>query len=526
MAFPKDLRQRMINLMYLVLMAMLAINIDPAALQGYKTINNGMSASFSAFDAKNKATVVAIKAKADEDKKEDQLKYAELAEQVNGVSIDMDSRIDGLIADIHELSTNKKGEYIIDSKDAADILMIEGGEASNVRTKIQQVITQYSDFVNQSPLSDSAKTELINNFALQNPTDESVLSDPDNKEKMGWEDYTFTGKPAIALEAMLNQIKNDAKATEGQILETFARELDADKIDIPFDTYSIAVVPKSTYVESGDSFSAKINVGQSSSQAKNLTKIFVDGRELPVDDKGFANYTAKKGLGEYKLSNVYAEVTNPQTGVVTKVTLEDPLSYKVINAPDKPAATVSADKMNVLYVGLDNPVSVSATGDLGAVTATCSGCSSFSKNGSGGYNAKVANTAAGKTVNIAVSQNGNAVESKEFRVLKVPDPSLKLGNKRPGSSMSTAELAAQRILRADLSNFPYETKFEIVSYDLALLKNATPFTAKGNGARITPEMTNAFKRVGPGWLVVFRNIKVRGPAGDVRDVGSVTYVTR
>ncbi len=532
MAFPKDLRQRMINLMYLVLMAMLAINIDPSALQGYKTINNGMNASYNAFKTKNSATVDAIEAKAEEDNKEKQLQIAELAKRVSGVSNSMDLKIDELINEIRVTATNGKGVYVADSKDPADLIMIgqdyETGEAAAVRAKIEEVIQQYTDLVNESPLEEEEKVKLISSFALSAPTDESALSDPDNKSQLGWEEWTFQGKPAIALEAMLRQMKNDAKATEGQILEEFAKEMDADKIDIPYDTYTLAVVPSSTYVTNGERFTAKINVGLSSSQASNLTKIYADGRLLTPDSEGWATYSTSKGLGEHTFKNVYAEVTNPQTGDVTRVDLDpkDAVNYKVINPPDKPSAAVSADKMNVLYVGLDNPVSVSASGELGGVTASCSGCTSFNKNGNGGYDAKVGANSIGKEVNISVALDGQTIDTKKFRVLKVPDPDVKLGNYKPGSSISTAELARQRILRADLSNFPYETKFEIVSYDLALLKNATPFTARATGPRITSQMSDAFGKVNAGWLVVFRNIKVKGPDGQVRDIGSVTYVTK
>jgi len=529
MAFPKDLRQRMINLMYLVLMAMLAINIDPAALQGYKTINDGMATSYNAFSIKNDATTETIKVKAAEDGNEKEVEYAALADRLNGVSDDMGAKIEQLIAQIKEEATNTRDEYVLDDKDPADKLMIgtdpKSGEAAAVRTKIDQVLSQYNAIINESPLPDSIKTSLFENLALQQPSDEAALNNDDNTDALEWEEWTFKGKPAIALEAILNQMKNDAKATEGQILDAFAYDMNASKIDIPYDTYSLAVIPSSTYVERGDQFTAKINVGQTSTKMQDLTKVFVNGRQVPINSEGFAVYTETKGLGEHALRDVYAIVTNPQNGETERIDMTDPVNYKVIN-PTKPSAAVSADAMNVFYAGLDNPISVSASG-MGGVTASCAGCSSFSPNSTGGYNAKVTQAQVGKSVDVSVAIDGNTLETKKFRVLRVPDPDVRVGKYKPGAAISTSSLAAQKVLRADLDNFPYDAPFQVLSFDLGMLKaNKPPFTASSSGPRMSPAMTNAFQRAGPGWLVVFRNIKVKGPDGTTRDVGSVSYITR
>lgn len=527
MAFPTDLRQKMINLMYLVLMAMLAINIDPAALQGYKTINDGMEYSYKAFKSSNDGRVNAISAKAKEEGKPEQKKIDSLSQVLHGVSSGLDTQIDNLISQVRDSAsggTYDPEKYSADSKDPADEIMITNdistGGASKLKTQITTLLSNYNDIVNQSPLEDSVKTKLLSSYALKIPSDEDAKNDPDNGDGLGWAQWTFQGKPAIAIEAILNQIKNDAKATEGQILEKFAAKMDANKIDIPYDTYNLAFVPSSTYMAEGEPFKAKLSVGQSSSKASDLVKIFVDGRQLPLDGDGFANYTATRGVGEYSV-NAYAEVTNPQTGEKTKVSLETPVKYRVV----KPSATVSADAMNVFYVGLDNPVSVSATG-MDDAKAACSGCTSFSRSGAG-YNAKVPASMAGKEVTVTVTSGGKTVSSSKFRVLKVPDPQVMIGNRKPGSGISTAELAAQGALRANLDNFPYDAKFQVVSFDLAMMKSGKgAFTAKSNGPRFSPQMKNAFQRAGGGWLLVCRNIKVKGPDGEVRDVGSITYITK
>ncbi len=532
MAFPKDLRQRMINLMYLVLMAMLAINIDPAALQGYYTINDGMDLSFNALDVKNKATYSTIEAKASEEAKEKNKLYVQKAEELKGLSDDLLNFISQTVEEVKTEATttkhigekNEVEEFFGDSKDPGNNLMIgpdiKTGKAAELRSRILETIEKYKNVIATSPLPEEKQKELIGNLTLLEPSDEHVRENPENKDKKGWEAWTFQGKPAIAIMAILNQYKNDTKATEGQVLDAFAYDMNADKIDIPYDTFNLAFVPSSTYMAEGESFNAKLSVGQSSSKAKDLVRIFVNGQERPVDSEGFATYTATSGVGSHKVT-AYALVTNPQTNEVTRVELEKPVEYRVA----KPSATVSADKMNVFYIGLENPVSVSATG-IADAKATCSGCASFSPNSTGGYNAKVS-ASSGKEVTVSVTSEGKNISSSKFRVLKVPDPEIKVGNYKSGSSIATASLQAQGVLRADLSNFPYDAPFKVVGYDLAMMRSGKgAFTAKSNSGAITSEMKNAFGKAGAGWIVIFRNIKVQGPGGDTRDVGSVTYITK
>lgn len=525
MAFPKDLRQKMINLMYLVLMAMLAINIDPAALQGYVTINDGMTESFKAFDVKNKATLETIKAKADKEKKPDQIVYASKAEELSDVASSMESFIDETIAAATKLATNTKGEFVDDSKDPATDIMIgediNNGAAMQLKTRIQEVLTKYKEIVNSSPLSDEKKTALIASFSLKEPSDDAARSNPKNKDKSGWAAWTFQGKPAIAVEAMLRQFKNDANSTESQILDAFARELDADKIDIPYDTYNLAFVPSSTYMAEGEAFTAKLSVGQSSSKAKGLVKIFVDGKQVPVDNKGFANYKVTRGVGSHKV-NAYAIVTNPQTGATKKVTLDKPVEYRVA----KPSATVSADAMNVFYAGLDNPVSVSATG-IGDAKANCTGCTSFAPKGKGSYVAKVSSKSVGKKVTVAVTSGGKNVSSSQFRVMKVPDPTPMLGTKKNGGSFSTGEIAVQSFVQANLENFVFDAKFKVISYDMWLMKPGKgSWKGSANGPQLSGDMKKNLSRVGAGWKIVITNMKAKGPDGTIRNLPAALYSIR
>ncbi len=520
MAFPKDLRQRMINLMYLVLMAMLAINIDPSALKAFKNINEGMKTSFGAFSSKNSASSNAIKTKADEEKEDFMVDYSNRAAKVNALAADFQKYIDNLITEVRSNATNAKGEYFDKDKDASQVVMItddpKTGGAAKLKGRINELIEEYKKTVRGAEFfKDEEIEELFKGFALKAAPD-GVIDDEDNVEKLNWEEWNFSGKPAIALEAILRQIKNDATATEGQILDEFRTRLDIGKID--YDVFQAAVIPSSTYLQQGDAFSADIFLASTSSKSQGLIKVYANGQPLTVDADGKATYTARNGVGEHTLTG-YIVHTNPTTGKETKVEMK-PVKYSVA----APSATVSADKMNVLYIGVDNPLSVSAAGiPLKDVSASCPGCG-LKKSGPGKYIARP--TKQGK-VTVSITANGKTMGTQEFRIKRIPDPVPMIGTKRNGQPISTGELGAQTYLRAVLDGFDFDAKFNVLSYDMML---AAPGKAsvrhRANGPNFTAEMKRDIGRVRPGWFIVCYNIKAKGPDGSTRNLGSVVYPIR
>jgi len=521
MAFPKDTRQRMINLMYLVLMAMLALNIDPAALKAFKNINEGMKISFGAFDSKNSATADAIAAKASEEGGF-ATEYSERAKLANEASGKFQSYIDDLIKEVRENSLGANGEYTDNDKDAADLIMItdnpDTGKAAELKGKINEAIEEFKATLTGAQFFEEEEiNSIVENFALKAAPD-GVIDDPDNIDGYNWEKWNFKGKPAIALEAILRQIKNNATATEGQILDEFRSRLDIGKID--YDIFKVAVIPSSTYLQQGDKFTADIYLASTSSQSKGMVKIFANGQSLNVDDEGKATYSASNSVGEHSVDG-YITVTNPDTGVQTRVDFDKPVKYQVA----APSATVAADKMNVLYIGVPNPLTVSAAGvPLDQVKASCTGCGSFSPNGAGKYTAKP--TAQGKAT-VSITANGKNMGSSEFRVKRIPDPVPMIGTRKSGTAISTGELAAQTYLRAVLDGFDFDAKFDVLSYNVMLAApGKAAWRGTNSGPRFNGEVRNALSKARPGFYVFFTDIKAKGPDGTTRDIGAANYVVR
>lgn len=519
MAFPKDLRQRMINLMYLVLMALLALQIDASTLLAFKQVNRGLENAGSAFDNQNLSIMTAISDKAKEKGGNSiAAQFLKQAEEVKKQSNDAQAFLDQVISEVTTMSTNEEGEFDDYSKDASNLVMLneEGSKhrAPEVKAKLENVRAEFEKIIKATPgLDDDEKAELIQSIPITTDIPEG-MENPDN---LDWENFTYRGKPSVALLTLLKQAKNDVKTSEGAIIGKFAQKLDID--NLKFDQFKAAVIPSSTYLQQGDAFKADIFLAASSSQGGNNYTVTVNGRNVPVNSDGVATYTATSGIGEHSI-NGQITVRNPETGEVTTVPFDAPVKYQVA----APSATVSADKMNVMYVGLDNPISVSAAGvPLGSVTANCSGCT-LTKQGPGQYNARVSSQ--GKAT-VSVSANGKNMGSKEFRVMTVPDPTPKLGTKKNGGVFSTGELAVQSFVQADLENFVFDAKFKVQSFDMWLVSpGKSSWRGSASGPQLTGQMKQNLGRVGPGWRVVIANVKASGPDGTTRDIGGAIYAIR
>jgi len=502
--------------MYLVLMAMLALNIDPSALLAFKQVNRGLDNAAAAFDAQNTSVLQAIKTKAD-DKGENSAaaKFFSQANKAEEISLEGQKLIDGLLKQIEEEAVDQKGEFDFNDKDAGAIVMmtddIKTGGAAQLKAKLDEVNKKFTELVNETEgLNDEEKKELIDNF----PITTEIPADAENTQGYGWEQYTYQGKPAVAILTLLKQAQNDIKTTEGSIIGKFAQKLDID--NLKFDQFKAAVIPSSTYLQKGDTFEAQIFLAASSSQGGSNYSVRVNGQNIAVDSKGVATYKATNGVGEHSI-NGGITVTNPETGEVTNVPFENPVKYQVA----APSATVSADKMNVFYIGVDNPVSVSAAGvGLNDVTASCSGCQ-MKKTGPGKYNVRA--TKQGK-VNVSISAKGKNMGSSEFRVKRIPDPTPKIGVLKSGTPVSSGSMAAQSFLQADLENFDFDAKFKVLSYDMWLISpGKSSFRSRGGGSQLPADIKKNLRRVGPGWIVLATNIMAQGPDGSKRNIGSVYY---
>jgi gliding motility-associated protein GldM len=252
-------------------------------------------------------------------------------------------------------------------------------------------------------------------------------------KKENWADFTFGHMPLGACMPIFSKFINDIKASEASSLNYLASKVGVGGETVVLDKYTVVSAPKKSYVIKGEPFETDVFLSASAgTDSKTGISISVNGRTLPTNADGVAKYTENAGsIGVRKYSAV-ASVKDPVTGEVKSYKNE--FEYEV----GERSVTVSASKMNVFYIGVDNPVEVSAAGVPSAQIKVSMDGGNISRNGDGTYTVNV--TSVGKA-NVRVSAPG-VNYSKEFRVKRIPDPTPKLGGKERGGSIGNGTFKA------------------------------------------------------------------------------------
>jgi gliding motility-associated protein GldM len=318
--------------------------------------------------------------------------------------------------------------------------------------------------------------------------------------------------PTVAAITLLSKFQNDIKNSESEIIDDLLKQISAN--DFKFDKIRPFVSLNSKNLMEGQTLTANIAVGAYSSTVN--PEITVNGQAITAQD-GLGTYTMPvSGIGDKTISGT-VRLKKPN-GEVEEFPFSE--NYSV----GASTTSISADKMNVLYIGLSNPISISAGGVPGeALSASISG-GTIVKKGTGEYLVTV--NAPGKavvTVSVTIDGKVKTLGSKEFRIKYIPDPILKVGLSR-GPSMKAAEFKVQGGLRADLEDFVFEgVKYDVISYRVGIQHGSEYVEESANSAYFPSAAMPAIRSLRPGDQVFFDNVRVKGPDGKVRDMSNINF---
>ncbi len=541
MGIPKNNRQQMINMMYIILTAMLALNVSAELLNAFSLINKSLLKSNEAVDIRKKSIYSSFAAKkAKEPGNEKLIEYEGRAIQVKGLSEDLQNYIEGLINQLIEEGGGPEEEYGGDMKKRDDVdlssrFLVEGTERGNVKggkgyelqSKIENALTQFLALTDSGDVNDvtknwpfnftieGGKVKLLPNQAPSASNERNPIANPSND----WVRESFHQIPAIASQTMLTKFLSDVKNIESD-LSTYmfqkvgqSNELKED--EIIFDKFQAKIVAPSSYVMLGETFEAEIFLAAFNTRTSNVS-MSVNGAGLPVNSDGVGTFKrTATTVGEFPVSGTI-NVKNDRTNEVKSYKLPD-FKYTVA----APFATVSPTKMNVFYIGVDNPVEVSAAGVRGQdMNVSISGGGGNITGTGGKYNVRVSSSG---TATVNVSAKGKSLTSKEFRVKMIPDPVAKVGGK-DGGRMNAAEMRVQNGLSAVLENFDFDARFSVVSYQVTFVpRRQDPVSAVCNGAYFTSQVQGFQKDMKPGDMVYFEEIRVKGPDGTTRRIPGIVF---
>jgi gliding motility-associated protein GldM len=513
-------RQKMINMMYLVLIALLALNISNEILKAFHLMEVSFNKANQALTDKNNAIMAGFKAAEEDGSKAARAKkWADKAREVQKISSDFFTEIEKYKSDIEKAAggrivsdnPNDKGKVLEMSKGddmeghkhylGTDDAAPGKGEVlrkliDDTRIKMLKVLEGVKD--DKATISAFDKNTA---FRVEDFKDE-------NGAQKTWQRDVLGKSPVAGVMAMLTKVQNDCKSLETDILTKLAENIDATTVK--FDKQAAMIIPESTNVMAGSSFKAKVALMAYNSTA--AAEILVNGQKVSVVN-GIGEYTqVASGVGSRKVE-AKIQTIDPETGNPTYINAE-PVEWTSF----MPSATISADAMNVLYIGLDNPMSISVPGVTSANTTVTAGSGlTLSKTGDGKFNAKV--DAGARETSISVSARMPDGTTKPmgkmpFRIKQVPKPEAMLGSLTSGSYPKEI-IQGQSFLNAALSGFVYDgVKFTITKYRVLLLSKKDGLQ-ESSGSGNNPAPIKAFAaKAKKGDIILVDGIYARGPAGE------------
>lgn len=514
MSIPKEPRQLMINLMYLVLTALLALNVSAEVMNAFFSLDKGLKNSNQIVDSTNEQILTSINKQADAYKNERNEKFRQAAIEANKVTTDFTAYVEDIWQQLFNAAggpsdkdpSKPKREK---DKDVTTRLLVLGpdGKADaalgpQLEQKIEETRTKLLALVDNNPDIEKSLPLKIEDWKAQ------------KTDKVSWADWKFRQMPVAACFPLLTKIQSDAKASATTVLNHLFKQVSGE--EIKFDAFEPVISAPKGYVIKGEKYTADVFLSAYSTSSGGNTRISVNGSSLPVKE-GKATYeTVGSRLGENKFS-VRIEVTNPLTKE-TKPYSKD-FSFEV----GERSVAISADKMNVFYIGVDNPISVSAAGVSSNElrVGINGGGGQLTKTGSNTWNVRV--TQPTDDCNITVS-GGELNANKQFRVKRIPDPIAKLGNK-PDGEMGNGEFKVQKGLIAWLENFDFEARCEIQGFNLVKVsKRADPVEAVNSGGSFDGKAQNLVQSAVPGDTYYFENVKARCPGDPAgRKINSLVF---
>lgn len=523
MSIPKEPRQQMINMMYLVLTALLALNVSAEILKAFALVNESLEKSADIIVEKNELMMKQFERKMADDPGKTK-PYFDKAQKVQQYCNEFNKYLEEIKNLVIDRGGNKNGKV-----DEGDFLELEEGEPrrwegeSNLEVITWALLEEEGgkrgiEFKKKIIETREKLLELVDTadrykikLSLTLPADSKTVGG----EKKDWQFSIFHMVPLAAGITLFSKFQSDIKNSESEILAYLLGRISSD--DFTFDKLEARVVPSSRNIMIGEEFKAEIFVAASSSTLNPSIFIgkldssdnLVEVRDSLQVEGGKGIYTAKPSSEGPQNFEGSIKVKKPNGTIQSFSFREEYLSYKG-------GIVVSPDKMNVFYLGLDNPVSISVPG-VAPEDVTASMTNGNISGAKGKY--MVRPTATGKatiTVAIKKKEGGGSKQmgSSDFRVRRVPPPVPKIGG-QSGGTIKSSTFKAQTGMIADLEDFLFEgVRFNVVEYEMLYIPlRQEGISAKTTGPLFDSKMQSYVQKAKPGDVFYFSNIKARGPDG-------------
>lgn len=512
---PETPRQRMISMMYLVYTAMLALNVSAEILQAFVTVGDSMEVTNKLLLGKAESTYIMFENSYKQDPgkvgenwakaQEVRAKTKEIINYIDNIKYELFVAVEGTPGGVKEAKRllDAKGFDAVVKKDEYSTptnYFLEGsedgskGKAIELRKKIE---TYQKDMLTYA--SGSFKNALKN---MQIKTEGSFKNA--SGQTLNWQMYNFFHTITLADMVLLNKFKSEIQNAELDLVNHLYSAVSAD--DFKFNTVIAKVIPKSTYIIQGGQYEAEVFVAAYDSRS-----------ELTGEVRG-QQYVGDSGMLKLKFG---AGAIGPQkyngTLYVKKESGAVPYDFQGEYFVAAPSATISPTKMNVLYIGVENPISVSVPGanskDVN-VSATGAGIS-LRKIKDGEYVATVKSQ--GKaSINVTANMGGKNMNmgTMDFRCKVIPKPTAMVGT-YTGGRIPKESLLTQGGLRVSMEGFDFPVTYTVTSFTMAFNTGGdAQAPIQATGSQFTAEMKAKLAKLRRGNKVYIENIRAKGPDGE------------
>ena len=494
----------MINLMYVVLMAMLALNVSNEVLNGFSIVEESLKRTTVNSTNENIALYddFALQMKKNPQKVEQWYNKSQQVKQ-------MSDSLYNFIADLKEAIVREADG---DDGDVQNIRNKEDLEAANQvmlapgRGRGQMLFEAINSYrMRLLPMVPGSRQKkmIVSNLTTEVPKSAKALG-------KNWQEYMFESMPAAAAVTLLSKLQSDVRYAEGEVLHTLVQNIDVK--DIRVNALEAFVIPNSQTIVRGDKFSAHIVMA--AVDTTQVPDIYIGNQKVTLHDNLYERICGS--TGDFTLAG-YMETVN---GNGDKIRRDFSQKYTVVD----PSATVSADLMNVLYAGYNNPISISVPGvPLNKISATMSG-GTLQPVGPGRYIARPSKVGENVTFTVTSTNTGRPQQMGQFsfRVRRLPDPTPYInlrdeqGNadRFKGGGLAKASLMNIDGIGAAIDDGILDITFKVISFETVFsdnMGNSVPMAS--NGAQFSDRQKDTFRKLPRNRRFYISNVVAVGPDG-------------
>ena len=540
-------RQKMIGMLYLVLTALLALNVSKDILDAFLVVNEGMVSTNVRFESKVATVYNRFESQYNlnpgkvgeywEKAKEVKLRSQELIDYLESVQLEVVSRSERktheevkslYYAKVQMPDFRNQGD--MRDRDFLDLSLVPSRDKYDEATNYMIGPNKNGEAYTMAQKIESYRQFILGIVGQENANKIGLNTQEKFKDASGtsqdWMYYNFYHTILAANVTILNKIITEVQSAEFDAVNRLFENI--TEKDYKFDKLSAEVIPNSTYILKGQNYEATVLLTAYDSKTQSEVKIVRGASAINDGNIGGAQvFKSENGVvrlsfpGQTEGPQRYAgviEVRDPLTQELKR----HPFDAQYIVAP--PSLTVAPLKMNILYSGLKNPISISAPGIPNEQIVPSISKGKIIRNANGNWDVEVPAGERTTTISAAANVDGKSLPlgSYEFRIKRVPDPIAKIADLTDGT-IDKNRLLASRAIIPEMVDFDFEGfHFEIVSYELSTYRGTElQRTGTVRGNVFNDAVSNLIKNAGRGQRLYFERIQAKGPDGTMRTLNPI-----